>query len=128
MTTIRIYEYNGCSTCRKALRFLESNKMKFERIAIVDSPPSVVELNTMLELIKANGGSIKNLFNTSGVQYREMRIAEKIKAGLSEDDALKLLARNGKLIKRPFLLVEKNGKKSGMVGFDEDRWSDLLCP
>lgn len=102
--------------------------MKFERISIVDSPPSVVELNTMLELIKANGGSIKNLFNTSGVQYREMRIAEKIKAGLSEDDALKLLARNGKLIKRPFLLIEKNGKKSGMVGFDENRWSDLLCP
>lgn len=57
-----------------------------------------------------------------------MRIAEKIKAGLSEDDALKLLARNGKLIKRPFLLIEKNGKKSGMVGFDENRWSDLLCP
>ncbi|MBK7892791.1 MAG: Spx/MgsR family RNA polymerase-binding regulatory protein [Bdellovibrionales bacterium] len=126
MANITVYEYSGCSTCKKALRFLESNKMKFERIAIVDSPPSIAELKTMLELIKADGGNIKNLFNTSGVQYRELQISDKIKDGLTEADAMKLLAQNGKLIKRPFLLIDQNGEKSGTVGYDEKRWSSLL--
>ena len=124
--SIRVYEYSGCSTCKKALRFLDSKKMKFERIAIVDSPPSMAELKTMLELIKAEGGNLKNLFNTSGVQYRELQISDKIKAGLTEAVALKLLAQNGKLIKRPFLLIDQNGKMSGTVGYDEKRWASLL--
>lgn len=80
----------------------------------------------MLELIKADGGGLKNLFNTSGVQYREMQISDKIKAGLTEADAIKLLAQNGKLIKRPFVLIDQNGKKSGTVGYDEKRWASLL--
>ncbi len=80
----------------------------------------------MLELLKADGGTLKNLFNTSGVQYREMQISDKIKAGLSEADAIKLLAKNGKLIKRPFLLIDQNGIKSGTVGYDETRWTSLL--
>lgn len=128
MANIRIYEYSGCSTCKKALRFLESRSVKFERIAIVDSPPTTAEIKTMLELIRANGGNIKNLFNTSGIQYREMQISDKIKAGLTEADAIKLLAQNGKLIKRPFLIIDQNGKKSGTVGYDEKRWSELLLP
>ncbi len=68
------------------------------------------------------GLSIKNLFNTSGVQYRELKISEKLKAGMSEADALKLLSQNGKLIKRPFLLTAK----SGAVGFDEASWAKLI--
>lgn len=76
----------------------------------------------MLQILKAEGGSFKNLFNTSGVQYRELKVAEKIKAGMSESQALALLAENGKLIKRPFLI----SKEAGTVGFKEDAWARLL--
>lgn len=76
----------------------------------------------MLEYIKRDGGSFKNLFNTSGQQYRELKIAEKLKAGMAEAEALKLLAGNGKLIKRPFLLIDKNGA----VGFKQDMWEKLI--
>lgn len=80
----------------------------------------------MLELLKGDGKSYKNLFNTSGIQYREMQISNKISAGLTEADAIKLLAQHGKLIKRPFLLIEYEGKMTGTVGFDETYWVSLF--
>lgn len=119
---IKFYQYKTCSTCQKALKFLESKKLAFENIPIVDQPPTVTELKVMLGYLKADGGTFKNLFNTSGVVYREQNISQKIKDGMSEDEALKMLSKNGKLIKRPFLLTGKNGT----VGFKEDVWKKLL--
>lgn len=119
---IKVFEYANCSTCKKALKFLEAKKIAFERIPIVDRPPSVAELKTMLVYLKANGGDLKNLFNTSGVQYRELGMAEKLKNGLSEKEAIDLLSKNGKLIKRPFLLTSK----TGLVGFKEEDWKKAL--
>ncbi len=118
----KLYEYKNCSTCQKALKFLESEKIAFDRIAIVDQPPSLVEIKQMLEHIKKNGGSLKNLLNTSGQQYRELKIAEQLKSGLSEHNLLKLLSENGKLVKRPFLLA----KNLGLVGFKVDEWARAL--
>lgn len=119
---MKVYEYAGCSTCKQALKYLDAKGTKYERIPIVDQPPSVKELKQMLTHLEAAGGSLKNLFNTSGVQYRELGIAEKLKSGMSESEALKLLAQNGKLIKRPFLLTDKGGT----VGFKQDAWDRLI--
>lgn len=119
---MKVYEYSGCSTCKKALKFLKSHGAQFEQIPIVDSPPSKAELQSMLKILRSRGGDLKNLFNTSGLQYRELKIAERLKAGLTESEALDLLASNGKLIKRPFLLTAK----SGAVGFNESEWENLL--
>jgi arsenate reductase len=119
---LKIYEYKNCSTCQKALKYLDSHKIAYDKIPIVENPPSLTELKRMLVHLKENGGSFKNLFNTSGVQYRELKISDKIKVGMTENEALELLAKNGKLIKRPFLLTEK----SGTVGFKEDQWKRLF--
>lgn len=119
---MKFYEYKICSTCQKAAKFLEEKKVKFDRIPIVDQPPTMSELIKMLEFIKNEGGSFKNLFNTSGLQYRELGISEKLKNGMTEKEALDLLSKNGKLIKRPFLLSEK----FGVVGFKETVWKELI--
>ena len=119
---MKVYEYKNCSTCQKALKFLDQKKVQYEKRAIVDQPPTLTELKTMLEYLKKDGGSFKNLFNTSGVQYRELGISQKIKDGMTEKEALDLLAQNGKLIKRPFLLTES----SGTVGFKQEIWEKIL--
>ncbi len=119
---IKIYEYKNCSTCQKAIKFLDAKKVKYLRIPIVEQPPTLSELKQMLAYLKATGGTMKNLFNTSGQQYRELEISEKMKAGLSELDALKLLAGNGKLIKRPFLMTDTDGT----VGFKPEIWAAKL--
>lgn len=120
--SVKVYEYKNCSTCQKALKYLDAKGISYERLPIVDQPPTLTELKKMLSYVKATGGSFKNLFNTSGVQYRELKISDKIKDGLSEDDALKLLTKNGKLIKRPFLLTPNDGR----VGFKPDEWKKLF--
>jgi arsenate reductase (glutaredoxin) len=114
---LRIYEYSKCSTCRKALKFLDNNKVPYEKVPIVETPPTKAELKKMLTL---QGGNLKKLFNTSGEVYRAMKIGEKL-SSLSESEAIELLASNGKLIKRPFALAEDKG----LVGFNEDEWKRL---
>ncbi|MGZ3742975.1 MAG: arsenate reductase family protein [Pseudobdellovibrionaceae bacterium] len=117
MGSLKVYEYSGCSTCKKALKFLDTHKIKYENICIVEQPPTKVELQRMLALVKQTGGDLKKLFNTSGVLYKEMKLAEKF-SRMSEMEALDLLAKNGKLIKRPFVL----GENLGLLGFNKEQW------
>lgn len=119
---VKVYEYGACSTCKKALKFLDSKKVKYSKIPIVDTPPSIKELKKMLSYLENEGESFKKLFNTSGVQYRELGISQKIKDGMDKEEALNLLAKNGKLIKRPFILTSKGGT----VGFKEEVLKKLV--
>ncbi len=101
---------------------MDTKGILYEKIDIVKNPPSLKELKSMLEFLKSQGAGFKNLFNTSGVQYRELNMSEKIKAGLSEAEALKLLSQNGKLIKRPFMITNK----AGAVGFKPETIVNLI--
>jgi Spx/MgsR family transcriptional regulator len=115
MKKVRIYEYGKCSTCRNALKFLDKNNVPYEKVAILETPPTRAELKKMLA---AQGGNVKKLFNTSGEVYREMKIGAKLST-MTVDEALDLLASNGKLVKRPFVLTSD----TGLVGFNEETWS-----
>ena len=119
MKKLLIYEYAKCSTCRNALKFLDTNKVAYERAAILDTPPTRAELKKMLA---AQGGNVKKLFNTSGEVYREMKLGAKLDS-MSVEQALDLLASNGRLVKRPFVLVGD----TGMVGFNENEWKIFLA-
>lgn len=121
-TNTKIYEYATCSTCKNALKFLDAKKVSYDKIPIVENPPSMADLKKMIGYLEKEGKSFKNLFNTSGVLYREMGIAEKLKNGMTETQALELLSQNGKLIKRPFLLTSNGGS----VGFKEEAWEKLI--
>lgn len=117
MSDVKVYEYAACSTCKKALKFLESRGVSYERVPIVERPPSMAELRKMLACLVKRGGSIRGLLNTSGQVYREMKLSEKL-PGMSEDQILELLAKNGKLVKRPFVM----SGDIGLVGFKEEEW------
>ncbi|ODT59815.1 hypothetical protein ABS71_17625 [bacterium SCN 62-11] len=105
--------YKNCSSCQKALRYLEGRT--YELLPIVEQPPTVEELRRMAGYL----GGVRKLFNTSGVQYRELGIAGR---NLSDEEALELLASNGKLVKRPFLLTSDGGA----VGFRPEVWDQVI--
>lgn len=111
MAKPRVYQYPKCSTCRKALAFLDKNGVQYESVDIVAKPPSKKELKQALKL---TGLPIKKLFNASGQSYRDGKFGEKLKT-LSEAEALDALAADGKLVKRPFIV----GEDFALVGFDE---------
>ena len=118
MKKIKIYQYTKCGTCRKALKYLEKNKLPYEMVPIVDQPPTKKELKSALDLLK---GDLRKLFNTSGVVYREMKLSQKIKT-MDSKKAIELLNSNGKLVKRPFVLINKRL----LVGFNEEEWNEAL--
>lgn len=107
---VKVYQYPKCSTCRKALKWLDGRKVSYDSVDIVTTPPKKAELQKALEA----GVPLKKLFNTSGQSYREGGWSEKL-GTITEAQALEALARDGKLIKRPFVL---NGDEV-LVGFDE---------
>lgn len=115
---IRVYEYEGCSTCRKALKFLDERGVVYERVPIVSTPPTLPELKAMLAFV----GDRRRLFNVSGVLYRELKVAEKLKT-LTDAQALALLAAHGKLVKRPFVLL----KDRGLLGFKDAEWQTAFA-
>ena len=112
---MKLFSYNKCGTCRKAIRYLEDKKIKFDLIDITEKPPSRQVLKAE---IKAKG--MKKLFNTSGVQYRELKIKDKLPT-MTESQAIDLLASNGKLIKRP-IAVDKD---KITVGFDIEEYKTV---
>jgi arsenate reductase len=116
---IKLYEHPRCSTCKKALKFLETHKIDVAVLDIRTIAPSKVELKQMLEHV---GGEVKKLFNTSGIQYRELDLKTRL-ATMSVEEAIQVLNSNGMLVKRPFLLA----KDFGLVGFKEDLWKEALC-
>ncbi|HMJ91613.1 MAG TPA: arsenate reductase family protein [Candidatus Acidoferrum sp.] len=116
---IRFYGYDKCSTCRNALKFLDARGIEVEPIAIRERPPSFAELKSMLA---SYDGDVRRLFNTSGVDYRAMKLSAKLPS-MTETEALALLAKNGNLVKRPFVI---RGTR-GIVGFDERAWSEFFA-
>jgi arsenate reductase len=117
---LKVYVYDGCGTCRNALKWLRAAGVPHETVPIRETPPSMQELRAVL---KANGGRIAALFNTSGQDYRTLGLKDKL-AGLTNEDALKLLAGNGNLVKRPFAIDA--GKQTCLCGFREDVWKAAL--
>lgn len=96
---IKLYSYKKCSTCRKAENYLKEQGLEYEYIPLIENPPSAEELKEMIEV---SGKEYKNFFNTSGIQYREMGLKDKLPT-MSDEEKLELLASSGKLIKRPII-------------------------
>ena len=112
------FEYPNCTTCKRAKKFLKENGIEFKEISLKDKTPPKAQ-------IKAVQGSmgIKRLFNTSGKTYRDLNLKENFE-NLSVDEAIKLFANDGSLVKRPALIDEEN--KIFLIGFKEKDWNVLL--
>ena len=116
---LTIYTYQKCGTCREALKWLDGRGIPYQVKPIRETPPTVTELKAM---VVAMAGDLRKLFNTSGVDYRELNLKDKLSA-MSETAALELLATHGNLVKRPFVIG--NGK--ALVGFKAAVWQEVLA-
>ena len=118
MTIPTVYHYPGCSTCRKARKWLGANGIDHTLVHIVDAPP---DADAIADMIDRSGLPPKRFFNTSGQSYRAGGWKERV-GSLDIRSAATALAADGKLIKRP--LVDAGG--TVLVGFKEAIWADAL--
>jgi len=115
-----VLSYAGCSTCKKALAWLAANGVPHRVRPIVEEPPTVEELNAW---IPASALPVRKWLNTSGQSFRALGKA-KIDAA-SDDDLVKWLAADGKLVKRPVVVAPAKGRGGGirvLVGFKPEAW------
>lgn len=110
--------YPKCTTCQKAKKWLDDNKIEYELRDIKEDNPSLEELTSWY---KMSGLPLKKFFNTSGLLYKSMELKDKLPV-MSEEEQLKLLATDGMLVKRPLLI----GKDFVLIGFKESEWSEKL--
>ena len=110
--------YRKCSTCIKALKWLDANGVEYVERAIVEENPTYEELK---EWYGKSGLPLKKFFNTSGVLYKEMQLKDKLPT-MSEEEQLRLLATDGKLVKRPLVV----GDDFVLTGFKEAEWNEKM--
>ena len=110
--------YRKCSTCMKALKWLEENHIAFEERPIKEQNPTYEELKAWHQM---SGMPLKKFFNTSGLLYKEMQLKDKLPQ-MSEDEQLQLLATDGMLVKRPMVV----GDGFVLTGFKESEWEEKL--
>lgn len=113
-----VFVYRKCSTCQRALKWLEEHQVEFTERAIAEENPSYEELKTWHA---QSGLPLKRFFNTSGLLYKDLGLKDKL-TGLSEEEQLRLLATNGMLVKRPLVV----GEDFVLTGFKEAEWEEKI--
>ena len=110
--------YPKCTTCQKAKKWLDYNKIDYNLRDIKEDNPGLEELTAWYKL---SGLPIKKFFNTSGLLYKSMELKDKLPT-MSEDEQLQLLATNGMLVKRPLVI----GEDYVLTGFKEKEWEACM--
>ncbi|MFO7563190.1 MAG: glutaredoxin domain-containing protein [Enhygromyxa sp.] len=93
---IEIFHYPKCSTCRKALKWLDERGIAHTRVDIVEHPPSAANLSKAIKLAEV------------GAELPRRRLERQ--------------ARDDQLIKRPLVL----GRELALIGFDPEQWAARL--
>ena len=115
---LTVYCYSRCTTCQKALKWLDEKGIGYNVIDIKANHP---DEETLKKYYTVSGLPLKRFFNTSGIPYRELGLSKKLPE-MSEEEQFALLATDGMLVKRPLVV----GDGFVLTGFRENEWAEKL--
>lgn len=115
---MKVLCYSKCTTCKKALVWLEEQGIAYDLRDIKGENPSAEELELWW---KMSGLPLKKFFNTSGLQYKALNLKDKL-PGMSDEEKIALLASDGMLVKRPLLVADDYV----LTGFRQAEWEEKL--
>ncbi|MBD0266728.1 MAG: Spx/MgsR family RNA polymerase-binding regulatory protein [Cyanobacteria bacterium Co-bin8] len=110
--TLHVYGIPTCSTCKKALAWLDSQAVSYEFINTKAAPP----LRSQIESWVATLGA-KPLRNTSGQSYRALGAEKQTWSDAQWVDAF---AADAMLLKRPLFVEAGQAVLAGFRGTDEE--------
>lgn len=109
MKDITFYWLPDCSTCQKAVRWLDRRGVTITTFRdIKEAPLSRLEIIHISALL----GGPEELFSKRAVKYREMKLSERT---LSDDEMLELMAVEYTFLKRPIMQIGE----TAIAGFFE---------
>ena len=106
--------YPRCTTCQKAQKWLDEQRIEYTLRDIKNDNPTLPELT---EWYRKSGLPLRRFFNTSGLLYKSMELKTKL-PNMTDEEMLVLLATDGMLVKRPLAI----GDDFVLVGFKEAEW------
>lgn len=115
---LKVYCYSRCTTCKKALKWLDDHGISYDMTDIKTDHP---DEELLRKYHAASGLPLKRFWNTSGIPYRQMGLSKKLPA-MSEDEQYTLLATDGMLVRRPLVV----GEDVVLAGFKEEEWREKL--
>lgn len=107
---IKIYGIKNCDTVKKALLWLDGNKIKYQ---FHDYKKEGIDDEKLLEFTKQFGW--QKVVNSKGITFRKLSEEERPK---NEKEAIALMKKQTSVIKRP--IVE--GDRIWLIGFDENEY------
>ncbi len=115
MTSIQVYGIPNCGTCKKALLWLQNNKIEYEFINTKENPPNRQMLESWISSL-----GFQPMRNTSGQSYRSLGDEKK---SWTDEQWLDAFSQDAMLLKRT--LFVKDGI-AVLIGFKEDKIREKL--
>ncbi len=106
MISLKVYGIPTCSTCSKALRWLDEQNIVYEFVNTKECPPNRA---TIASWVMALGN--KPLRNTSGKSYRSLG---QTKDNWTDEDWINAFSQDAMLLKRPLFVQDD---RAVFVGF-----------
>lgn len=113
---VELYGYKKCSTCREAHKYLADHGVNVPFQDFVETPPTK---EVLIQWIGMHGQGVMPFVNVKGTVYREQGLKDK---ELSDEQWIRLLAEDGKLLKRPLLIADGQV----VLGFDPAVYQQVL--
>ncbi len=108
--SVTIYHNPKCSKSRKTLETLEEKGIKPSIIEYLKTPPNADQLDSFLTHL---GMSPRDLMRKGEAEYKDNNLADE---SLTHQQLVDTMIQNPKLIERPIVVVETEGKTKVAIG------------
>ncbi len=119
MSTI-IYHNPRCSKSRQTLELLNNNDIEASIVEYLNTPPDTATLNEVLNLLNFEP---RQLMRTHEAEYKDNNCDDK---SLSREQLIAAMVAHPRLIERPIVITEYNGKRQAIIGRPPESVLDIL--
>lgn len=115
-----IYHNPSCSKCRQTLELLHTKGEEPSIVEYLNSPPDATTLDEILKLLNMEP---RELMRKHETEYKDNKLDD---ASLSREQLITTMVKFPRLIERPIVITEHNGKRQAAIGRPPETVLDIL--
>ncbi len=108
------FDKKTCGTCKKAQAYLNESQVEFEKVDIINNPPSRELLDKFID-----ADNVKPHLNSRSAIYRDLKLGQNLP---EKARAIDLMLQDSNLIKRPFIVQGDVGSFGFSTGEFDEKW------
>lgn len=115
-----IYYNPSCSKCRLTLELLNNNDIEPSVVEYLDAPPDEQTLEDVLNMLNLEP---RQLMRKHEAEYKENNLDDE---SLSREQLIAAMVAHPRLIERPIVITEHNGKRQAAIGRPPEKVLEIL--